>query len=117
MRIVRDLSPSLQTPEEFYHVYQTSPTAIKNFLYEFYLHNYIVPDDVDWNPLLYIGDIYLRPLMSWVQNEIARGEQFQIHRKEELDLSLPLRAESREPRDFTLTGRILYISQISGKTF
>lgn len=47
MRIVRDLSPSLETPREFYHVYQTSPTTIKIFLCEFYLHNYVVPDDAN----------------------------------------------------------------------
>lgn len=98
MRIVRDLSPSLQTPKEFYHVYQTSPMAIKNLLCQFYLHNYDVPDDVGWNPILYIGDIQLRAPMSLVQNKIERGEKFQIHRKEELDLPLPLRVESREPR-------------------
>lgn len=30
--IARDLSPSLETPQEFYHVYQNSPTTIKNSL-------------------------------------------------------------------------------------
>lgn len=91
MRIVRDLSPSLQTSEEFYSAYQTSPTAIKNLLCEFYVHNYVVLNDVDWNALLYIRDIQLRALMSWMWNEIARGEQFQVHKKEELDLSLTLK--------------------------
>lgn len=40
--IVRDLSPSLETPEEFYDTYQTSPAAVKKLLCEFYLHNYFV---------------------------------------------------------------------------
>lgn len=33
-QIVRDLNPSLETPEEFYHSYQTSSHAIRNMLCE-----------------------------------------------------------------------------------
>lgn len=72
--IVRELSPSFETTQEFYHAYQNFPATIKNLLCELYLHNYVVSYDTEWNPLLYIGDIHLKALMSWIQNEINMGE-------------------------------------------
>lgn len=71
--IVRDLSPSLENPQEFYHVYQSFPTTIRNLLCELYLHNYVVPFDIEWNPMLNIKHIHLKALMSWIQNEISMG--------------------------------------------
>lgn len=50
--IVRDLITSLETPKEFYHASQTSPHSVKNLLCELYLHNYAMPQDREWNPLL-----------------------------------------------------------------
>lgn len=97
-RIVRDLSPSLETPEEFYDAYQTSPAAVKNLLCELYLHNYVVPSDSEWNSLLYIGDIHLTALMSWIQNEISMGAQARAYKDFEFDCPLPLRKEAKEPR-------------------
>lgn len=95
--IVRDLSPSLDTSEEFYSVYQTSPTTVKNLLCEFYLHNYVVTSNNEWNPLLYIGDIHIKALMSWVQNEINMVTQAKTYRNLEFDCPLPLRAEAKNP--------------------
>lgn len=95
--IVRDLSPSLDTPKEFYNVYQNSPTTIKNLLCEFYLHNYVVTSDNEWNPLLYIGDIQLKALISWTQNEISMGAHAKTYRNLEFDCPLPLRAEAKNP--------------------
>lgn len=69
LRIISDLDYSIETPQEFYQMYQSSHEATKNFLCEFYLHNYAVPNDNDWNPLLYIDDIHIRAPMSWIQNE------------------------------------------------
>lgn len=62
--VLSDWDHSLETAQEFYQVYQGSPDVIRNLLCEFYLHNYVVPHDKEWNPLLYIGDIHLRELMS-----------------------------------------------------
>lgn len=67
--IIVDLDHSIETPQEFYQMYQSSLATTKNLLCEFYLHNYPAPNDNDWNPLLYIGDIHIRSLMSWIQNE------------------------------------------------
>ena len=51
-----------------------------NLLYELFLHNLAVPDNRDWNPLPYVGDIQLRALMSWIQNEISRENQVHQYR-------------------------------------
>lgn len=97
-RIIRDLSHSLDTLEEFYNAHQTSPTTVKNFFYEFYLHNYVVTSDNEWNPLLCIGGIHIKEIMSWVQNEIILGTQAKAYRNLEFDCPLPLRAKAKDPR-------------------
>lgn len=63
-RIVLGLNPSIETPMEFFNVYRIAFPKMKNFLCEFYLHNYVVTKNHDWNPLLYVGDFQLRAFMS-----------------------------------------------------
>lgn len=65
---------------------------------EFYLHNYVVASDSEWNPLLYIGDIHIKALMSWIQNEISMGAQAKAYKDFEFDCPLALRKEEKEPR-------------------
>lgn len=65
-RVISGLGPSIETPREFFQACQSSPLEVKNLLCELYLHNYVVPNDHDWNPLIYIGDIYLKEFMSWI---------------------------------------------------
>lgn len=96
--IIRDLSLSLDTPKEFYDPYQTSPIVVKNLLCKFYLHNYAVTFDSEWNPLLYISDIHIKALMSWVENEIGMGTQAKAYRNLKFDCPLPLRAEAKDPQ-------------------
>lgn len=62
------------------------------------MHNYVVTSDSEWNPLLYIGDIHIKALMSWIQNEINMGAQAKTHGDVEFDFPLPLRKEVKEPR-------------------
>ena len=55
---------TLNTPQEFFQSFHTAPVANKNFLCELFLHNLVVPNDRDWNPLIYVGVIQLTTLMS-----------------------------------------------------
>ena len=56
---MQDKNIALNIPQEFFHAFHTSPKVIKIFLYELLLHNLVVPNNKDWNPLLYVGDIQL----------------------------------------------------------
>lgn len=58
------------------------------------MHNFIIPKETQWNPLLYIGDIDIRALMSWMQNEANYDRQLDNYRDQERIETLPLRAES-----------------------
>ena len=51
----------------------------------------------EWNPLLYIGDVHLKALMSWMSNEANYDRQLNEYRDEERAELLPLRAESSKP--------------------
>lgn len=56
-RIVEGLGPSISTSHEFYDAFQSIPMPLNNFLCELYLHNLVVPNDTEWNSLLYVGDV------------------------------------------------------------
>lgn len=56
-QITRGLNPLLHTPQEFYAAFKLVPMTLQNLLYELYTHNLVVPDDSNWNSLLYVGDV------------------------------------------------------------
>ena len=64
MMMMRNIDCEFKNAQDFYDVYQTLPSWQKNLLCELYLHNFIIPQETKWNPLLYIGDVHLRALMS-----------------------------------------------------
>ena len=64
MLTLKDINAEFKSAQEFYGLYQTLPSWQHNLLCELYLHNFIIPLETQWNPLLYIGDIHLRSLMS-----------------------------------------------------
>ena len=47
------------------------------------MHNFVIPTETQWNPLLYIGDIHLRALMSWMHNEANYDRQLNNYRDDE----------------------------------
>ena len=61
------------------------------------MHNFIIPHEIEWNPLLYIGDVHLRSLMSWTHNETNYDRKLDTYRDLEKFEPLPLRAESHKP--------------------
>ena len=78
------LNPSLNTPHDFYAAFKSIPMALQNLLYELYVDNLVVPDDKDWNSLLYVGDVQFRAIMSWIQNEINCKDQATPYREKEM---------------------------------
>ena len=64
MLTLKDINAEFKSTQEFYGLYQTLQSWQQNFLCELYVHNFIMPLETQWNPLLYIGDIHLRALMS-----------------------------------------------------
>lgn len=98
-KIVSGLNPSIDTLIECSNAYRIGSPKMKNLLCDFYLHNYVVTQDQDWYPLLYVGDIQLRAFMSWVQIEIIWGQQYNAYRKMESNIPLAIRVESRNPRE------------------
>lgn len=70
-----------------------------NLLCELYLHNFIIPQEIEWNPLLCIGDVHLRAFMSWMHNETNYDRQLDTYRDVERSEPLPLWDESHKPYD------------------
>ena len=64
--VIQGLNPSLNTPQEFYTTFKSIPTTLKNLLCELYVHNLVVPNDTNWNSLLYVGDVRFREIILWM---------------------------------------------------
>ena len=94
MMTIRDVNFEFKNAQDFYSMYQTLPSWKKNLLCELYLHNFIIPHETKWNPLLYIGDVHLRALMSWMHNEKNYDRKLDAYRELEKFEPLSLRAES-----------------------
>ena len=92
-RVIRGLNPSLNTPQEFYAAFKSVPMALQNILCELYVHNLAVPNNKDWNSLLYVGDVQFRAIMSWMQNKISRESQAAPYREKEILEPLYIRPE------------------------
>jgi len=108
MLTLRNVNAKFKTAQDFYGLYQTLPPWQHNILCELYVHNFVIPVETKWNPLLYIRDVHLKAFMSWMLNEANYDRQLVNYRDEERTKPLPLRVESRQPKEmlqdwFTLT--------------
>ena len=83
MLTLRNVNVEFKYAQEFYGLYQTLPTWQQNLLCELYVHNFVIPAETEWNPLLYIGDVYLKARMSWMSNEANYDRQLVNYRDEE----------------------------------
>ena len=52
MMAMRNIDCEFKNAQDFYNVYQTFPSWKKKLLCEIYLHNFIIPQEIEWNPLL-----------------------------------------------------------------
>ena len=108
MLTLRNVNAKFKSAQEFYGLYQTLPPWKHNLLCELYVHKFFIPVEIEWNPLLYIGDVHLKALMSSMSNEANYDRQLVNYSNEERIEPLPLRAESSQPEEmlqdwFTLT--------------
>ena len=83
MLTLRNVNAEFKSTQEFYGLYQTLPTWQQNLLCELYVHNFVIPTETKWNPLLYIEDVHLKSLMSWMSNEANYDRQLVNYRDEE----------------------------------
>ena len=83
MLTLRNVNAEFKSAQEFYGLYQTLPPWQQNLLCELYVHNFFIPTKTKWNHLLYIGDVHLKALMSWMSNEVNYDRQLINYRDEE----------------------------------
>lgn len=98
MMTMKNIDCEFMSAQYFYNVYQIVPSWKKNFS-DLYLHNFIIPQEIEWNPLLYIGDVHLRDFMSWMHNETNYDRKLDTYRDVERSKPLPLQAKSHKLYD------------------
>ena len=83
MLTLKNVNAEFKLAREFYGLYQTLPPWQQNLLCELYVHNFVIPTETEWNPLLYIGDVHLKALMSWISNEENYDRHLNDYKEEE----------------------------------
>ena len=83
MLTLKNVNVEFMSAQEFYGLYQTLPPWQQYLLCELYVHNFFIPAKTEWNPFLYIGDVHLKALMSWMSNEENYDRQLNDYRDEE----------------------------------
>ena len=92
------LNTSISTPHEFYDAFLYILMPLKNLLYELYLHYLVAPDNIEWTSLLYVADVYLRVVMSWMHNDISREHQVTPYMDNEMIVPLLMSLEVQNSR-------------------
>jgi hypothetical protein len=82
---------------KFLDVYANSTLKEEDQLCEYYLYNYVFPDETKWNPLMFVGDLQVRALASYYKNEKFRGEIMEEYEEREKCVALPIWKESKTP--------------------
>jgi hypothetical protein len=72
-------------------MYFSSIHERRNFICEFYLHNYLFPDNIVWNPNNFILDINLRDFQLVLENELKRPCENKSYKGEEMIVPLWIR--------------------------
>ena len=83
MLTLKNVNAEFKSAQEFYGLYQTLPPWQQNLLCELYVHKFVIAAKIEWNPLLYIGDVHLKALMSWMSNEENYDRQLNDYKDEE----------------------------------
>ena len=91
---LKNVNAEFKSAQEFYGLYQILAPWQWNLLCELYVHNFVIPIKTKWNLFLYIGDVHLKALMSWISNEENYDRQLNDYRDEEREEALPLRVET-----------------------
>lgn len=75
---------------------KTSTFEDQDQLSEFYLHNYTILDEIECNPLMFVGDLQIKALISSYRNEQLRGEIMEEYDVKEKYVALPVRREAKD---------------------
>lgn len=81
---------------EFLEIFAASTTEEQDKLCKFYLHNYVIPGEIEWSPLIFVGDIHNMALASYYGNDQLRGEIMEEYEEKEKSIALPIRREAKD---------------------
>ena len=88
------------------------------FLCEFYLHNLILENDCESNPIPFIGDVQFQAFISFAVNQLKWLKAYNTFQRQENGLDLWVRSEPQDPLQFWARQKILMtkegVTQILG---
>lgn len=96
-RLISNQSVGMSKEFEFLSVFANSKLEEWDQLCEYDLQNYVVPEETEWNSLIFVGDLQVRALASYYSNEQFKGEIMEEYEEREKLVTLLIRKYSKDP--------------------
>jgi hypothetical protein len=87
----------LKTTEDFISCCKEHGAKVQRLLCEFYLHNFILEEEVDKNPSPFVGDIQFQAFISFAVNQLKWFKAYNSFQRQEHGLDLWVRSEPTHP--------------------
>lgn len=87
----------LGTIEDFINFCKQHGVKVQTLLFEFYLYNFILENEVENNPNPFIGDIQFQDFISFAVNQLKWFKSYIAFQRQEHGLNLWVRSEPKDP--------------------
>lgn len=87
----------LKTTEEFIRFCKEHGVKFQRLLCEFYLHNFLLEEEVDKNPSPFIGDVQFQAFISFAVNQLKWFKAYNSFQRKEHEMDLWVRIEPTHP--------------------
>ena len=90
-------SIELKTINDFVSCCKLYGVKVQRLLCEFYLHNLILENDCESNPIPFVGDVQYQAFISFVVNQLKWFKCYNFFQRQENELDLWVRSEPKDP--------------------
>lgn len=98
IKVVRAGKPiELGTIEDFINCCKQHGAKVQRLLYEFYLHNFILENEVEKNPNPFVGDVQFQDLILFMVNQLKWFKAYNAFQRQEHGVDLWVRSEPKHP--------------------
>jgi len=90
-------SIELKTVEDFINCCKQHDVKVQRLVCEFYLHNFVLENEVEKNPNPFVGDVQFQAFISFVVNQIKWFKAHNTFQRQEHGLYLWVTSEPKHP--------------------
>lgn len=101
----------LKTIEDFINCSKHHGVKVQRLLCEFYLHNFVLEEEVEKNPNPFVGDVQFQTFISFVVNQLKWFKAHNVFQRQDHVLDLYVRSEPKHPLQMIANHKSLMIRE------